>query len=280
LLLNGTLSIDGCDLYYEQVGTGTPVVLIHGAGAYAGLYAPCIEQLQTTHRVIAYDRRGCSRSLHPPVKRLEIHVTDAANLIRELIGQPAIVVGWSAGGTIALRLAIAHPDLVASLVLVEPSLHLKAPYSLPLAALVRWQLRRLTAGDTAGALVFYRWVSQYRGNGNAFDSYPREWQDEMLRNAAALFTELQIGGGALGEGLRRSDLAALNLPIQVLAGTRSAPIFAPAARYLVRVVPEAELLPVSGASHMVPTDRPDVVGQAVRRVAPDSRAVSGSATGD
>ncbi|MGI9294955.1 MAG: alpha/beta fold hydrolase [Pseudomonadales bacterium] len=264
-MATGTLSVDNCELYYEEAGSGPPVLLIHGAGAYAGLFRPCVAELESTHRIITYDRRGCSRSSHPPVRDLKVHVVDAARLIRELFGQPVIVVGWSAGAMIAPHLAISHPETTASLVLAEPPLQLKAPRPIALGAVARWELKRLTSGPKAGAEVFYRWVSQYRGDGNAFDTYPQEWRDEMLNNAAALFAEIRLGGGALGEGVRRSQLAALQLPIQVLFGTRSAPVFAPAARYLLRVVQGSELVMVPEAGHMIPTDRPDLVTQAVRR---------------
>ncbi len=265
----GTHAINGCELYFEEAGEGPPVVLIHGAGAYAGLYRPLVAELESTHRVLSYDRRGCSRSVHAPVRQLRVHVEDSERLIRDHFGEPVIVVGWSAGAMVALHLAISHPDIAAALVLAEPPLQLQAPRPLSLGAVARWELARLRSGDVFGAEVFYRWVSQYRGGeGNAFDAYPDEWRAEMLGNAAALFSEVRLGGGALGEGVRRASLAALQMPIQVLLGSRSAPVFAPAARYLVRVVEQAELVVVPDASHMVPTDRPDVVAQAVRRAIP------------
>lgn len=259
------LQLDGCALYCEEVGAGPPVLLIHGAGAYAGLYAPCVAELEASHRVLSYDRRGYSRSPHPPVKDLRTHVADAARLIEERIGEAPVIVGWSAGAMIALHLAVSHPDRVRSLVLAEPPLQLQAPRPLALGAVARWSWTRLRRGPRAGAEVFYRWVSQYRGGGNAFDAYPREWRDQMLGNAEALFAEIRIGGGALGERMRRQQLASIGAPMQVLLGARSAPVFAPAARYLLRVARQAELIPVPEASHMIPTDRPDVVVEAVRK---------------
>jgi pimeloyl-ACP methyl ester carboxylesterase len=240
-------------------------LLIHGAGAYAGLFAPCVAELERTHHLLCYDRRGCSRSVHGPVRDFALHVRDALTLVRDRIGEPVHVVGWSAGATVALHLAIAHPDWVSSLVLAEPPLQLKAPRPLALGAVVRWELTRAFKGPRAGAESFYRWVSQYRGEGrNAFEAYPETWREEMLRNFPALFAEIRVGSGALGEGLRRADLAALPMPIQILLGERSAPVFAPAARYLARVAPRSVLHPIPEASHMLPTDRPDAVAQAVR----------------
>jgi len=265
-LSTGRLAVEGCHLHYAEAGAGPPALLIHGAGAYAGLFAPCVAELERSHHILCYDRRGYSRSVHEPVRDFSLHVRDALQLIRERVGEPVHIVGWSAGATVALRLAIAHPEWVSSLVLAEPPLQLKAPRPLALAAVVRWELNRLSKGPRAGAESFYRWVSQYRGQGrNAFDAYPDTWREELLRNFPALFAEIRIGSGALGEGLRRAELTALRMPIQILLGERSASVFAPAARYLARVAPQSALLPVPEASHMLPTDRPDAVAQAVRQ---------------
>ncbi|MEM7412312.1 MAG: alpha/beta hydrolase [Myxococcota bacterium] len=257
-------SVGGCDLYTECVGDGAPVLLIHGAGAFADLFHPCFDALGEDAQLVAYDRRGCARSKHPPVREFARHVEDAAALLRDRFDAPAVLVGWSAGAMIALELVIRHPDRVRSLVLAEPPLQLKAPRPLALGAVARWEWTRHTRGNHAGALVFYRWVSQYRGAGNAFDAYPDAWRDTMLDNADALFTEIRFGGGALGEFAKRRDLAAIEHPIRILVGSRSAPVFAPAARYLERVSPRSTWIDVPGASHMIPTDAPEAVADAVR----------------
>ncbi len=259
------LPVDGCELHLEQAGAGAPVVFVHGAGAFAGLFRTCLEDLAASHRVIAYDRRGFARSTHPPVRRLARHVADLERLVRECCDEPPILVGWSAGATIALHLAAENPGIASSLVLAEPPLQLKAPRPAVLGPVVRWELAALTRGPRAGAEVFYRWVSQYRGTGtNAFDAYPDEVRETMLAHAPALLAEIRVGGGALGEWLRRRALAGLEIPVKVLLGTRSASMFAPAARYLVKVIPTAELVELPEASHMIPTDRPERIVQAVR----------------
>ena len=255
--------VAGCTLHTEEVGDGPPVLLIHGAGAYAGVLRPCLDALADSARVVAYDRRGCARSTHAPVRDFGQHVADAAALVRGLVGEPVTVMGWSAGAMIALELAIRHPDTVQSLVLAEPPLQLKAPRPLALGAVARWEFTRLRHGNRAGAEVFYRWVSQYRGAGNAFEAYPEEWRSQMLDNADALFSEIRFGGGALGEFVKKRELASLELPVRILVGTRSAPVFEPAARYLARVVPHSEWIAVPHASHMIPTDAPMAVAEAV-----------------
>ena len=49
---------DGCDLYYEEAGAGTPILLIHPAGATASTWGCATEEMSRIGRVITYDRRG------------------------------------------------------------------------------------------------------------------------------------------------------------------------------------------------------------------------------
>ena len=136
-------TINGTDLYFEERGSGPPLLLIHGNGASVRIWGRSIEDLAAAHRVIAYDRRGFDRSSGPPANALSDHADDAVALLRELGAEPALVVGWSAGGVVALDLAARYPASVGSLVLVEAALHLvkdAAPSSLAMTA--RLEFRR------------------------------------------------------------------------------------------------------------------------------------------
>src|SRR5512132_1185837 len=97
----GSVRSDGCDLYYEELGEGVPILLIHPAGATASTWGAATEQLARIGRVITYDRRGYARSGGEPVRMLSTHTADAAALLEHLATAPAVVVGTSAGAAIA-----------------------------------------------------------------------------------------------------------------------------------------------------------------------------------
>jgi pimeloyl-ACP methyl ester carboxylesterase len=82
---------------------------VHGSGSYADVWSPVVEGLARSCRVIAYDRRGFARSSAAPRGRLADQARDAAELLEALSASPATVVGWSAGGVIALDLAASLP---------------------------------------------------------------------------------------------------------------------------------------------------------------------------
>jgi pimeloyl-ACP methyl ester carboxylesterase len=66
--------------------------------------------------VIAYDRRGYARTGGEPVRLISTHTADAAAILEYLRGAPAVVVGTSAGATIAVDLAVRRPDLVRAVI--------------------------------------------------------------------------------------------------------------------------------------------------------------------
>ena len=102
----GSVTLDGCDLYYEEVGEGVPILLIHPAGATASTWGSATEELARVGRVITYDRRGYARSGGGTVRSMSTHTADAAALLEDLLYPPAVVVGTSAGAAIAVDLAV------------------------------------------------------------------------------------------------------------------------------------------------------------------------------
>src|SRR4029450_228363 len=106
-----SVRLDGCDLYYEEAGEGAPILLIPPSGATAATWGLVVEELARIGRVIVYDRRGSARTGGEPVRLISTHPADAGALLEYLQAAPAVVVGTSAGATIAVDLAarVGHP---------------------------------------------------------------------------------------------------------------------------------------------------------------------------
>jgi pimeloyl-ACP methyl ester carboxylesterase len=112
----------GVRLHYDEHGAGDPILCIHGAGSSTQLWAAAVDELAQLGRVIAYDRRGCSRSERPvPYERTSVstHADDAIALLEALDAVPAVVIGRSYGGTVALDMAIRYPRVVRGLASLE-----------------------------------------------------------------------------------------------------------------------------------------------------------------
>jgi pimeloyl-ACP methyl ester carboxylesterase len=104
-------------------GSGPPLVLVHGLGSSHTLWIPVGPALAERRRVLAPDLLGFGRT--PPAGRptsIEGNVALLARFLDEEVREPAVVVGSSMGGLIALLTAAARPRAVSRLVLVGPAL--------------------------------------------------------------------------------------------------------------------------------------------------------------
>ena len=116
--------LDGVSLYYEEKGSGAPVVFVHGIPTDYRAWRAQMEPFSRIRRVIALSRRYAA-----PNKRegdvsdstIQNNAQDLKKFIEEVCEGPADLVGHSYGGFISAFLAADHPDLVRSLVLVEPA---------------------------------------------------------------------------------------------------------------------------------------------------------------
>src|SRR5690242_10741847 len=111
--------VNGTDLYFEQHGSGDPVVLLHGGFGAGEQFGPLLAQFEG-RTVITVDLAGHGHSPDPgrPL-RTETLADDVAALIDHLGLAPVDLLGYSLGGMTALRLAIQHPDAIRRLVLVS-----------------------------------------------------------------------------------------------------------------------------------------------------------------
>lgn len=106
--------------YYEVIGSGPPMVLAIGFGQDSTAWTFVADLLKADHQLLLVDNRGCGRSPHP---QDSFSVADLAGdicAVLDLLDWSAVtVVGQSMGGAIAQTLALARPNLVSELVLVN-----------------------------------------------------------------------------------------------------------------------------------------------------------------
>jgi pimeloyl-ACP methyl ester carboxylesterase len=110
-----------------EQGQGQPLVLIHGlAGQMRHFTYGMVKLLAPHFRVVAIDRPGSGHSVRPATMAADVSTQAAAiaALLDKLQLGPAVIVGHSLGGAIALTLAVEQPRCVAGLALVAPLTHL------------------------------------------------------------------------------------------------------------------------------------------------------------
>jgi pimeloyl-ACP methyl ester carboxylesterase len=249
----GSVRSEGCDLYYEVVGEGVPILLIHPSGATASTWGPAAEELVRIGRVIAYDRRGYARSGGEPVHSTYRHTADAAALLKHLRTQPAVVVGTSAGAAIAVDLAVRRPDLVRLVVAHEfPwrfTRHL--PTASQVVALAKIGSLALRGRHREAAEVLLRTTYAYPDGGSAWDAFPAEWRRVARENARAALADFR---NSIGVYPSAPDLATINVPVVCSYGERSPNNIVGLVRSLAAVIPTATTRQIDAAGHAAPFD--------------------------
>ena len=118
---SGFADVNGTRLYYEIVGNGPPLVLIHGRGLDTRMWDDQVAAFAAKYRVIRYDVRAFGKSSLPSDVPFR-HADDLHALLQHLGVDRAQIVGLSMGGRIAVDFALLYPESALSLVLVDASL--------------------------------------------------------------------------------------------------------------------------------------------------------------
>lgn len=256
--------VDGVQLVYEEVGSGEPVVFIHGV-LIADAFRPLLDErvLIDRYRLVGYHRRGyrdSSRSRQPC--GFAAHAADCARLLERLGLERVHVVGHSFGASIALRLALDAPQLVRTLSLLEPGLLVGESAALYRQGLLQSVECYRQEGAEAAVDEFLRarWP-QYR---EQLDRALPGAFEQAVADAAGCF-ESDLPGG-LGSQLGEQELRRIGQPALVVLGEGSLalhPRFGETYRLLLDWLPDAEGFRLPGATHLLQLENPAGVADAL-----------------
>lgn len=247
--------VNGIRLYYEEHGEGEPIACIHGSGSSAAMWGDAVAELARLGRVVAYDRRGCSRSERPqPYERTSVaeQADDAAALLDALDAAPAVVIGRSYGGEVALELALAYPDRVRALVLLEGAPLGLTPAGAQWLSALDERVREAAARDGLDA-VGEALIGEVLGEG-AWHSFPDELRQMFTGNGPAILAEVE-GGGLQADA---AAFATIDQPVLLVAATDSPPAFREATEAMEDALPNARTSLVGGGHLVNPAD-PEVL---------------------
>ena len=249
---------NGLEIAYQRVGSGPPLVLVHGAAVDSRMWRPQLAALADEFTVVAWDEPGAGRSSDVPA---DFALADYANCLAALIGTlglgPAHVAGLSWGGTVAQELYRHHPELVATLLLVDTYAGWKG--SLPeeevrlrveglrqmLAAadhLFDPTLPGLFAGDPPAELV------------TLLEAMAADVRPDSMRTALLVMAEAD----------QRDLLPRIAVPTLLIWGELDARSPLNVAHQFEDAIPDAKLIVIPGAGHMSNLEAPELFNHAVR----------------
>jgi pimeloyl-ACP methyl ester carboxylesterase len=262
-------TVNGVTLDYATRGTGEPVLLVH-AGIFVNWFRPLLGESALTgrHRVLSYHRIGYAGSsrVAGPVS-LAQQATHLRSLMRQVGIQRAHLVGHSSGGNIALQLALDAPEMVHSIVLMEPALavpNLGPERLLSTRAAMAPVFEAYRAGDKARAVDgFMRNVSGpgYRG---VLDQVLPGAFEQGVTDADTFFgQELP----AIQQWvLKREDAGRISQPVLSVVGAKSMelfPIWRERHEMILAWLPKAEGFVLPDATHLLHVQYPRAVAEAL-----------------
>lgn len=201
-------------LHKEVFGLGEPVVMLHGWAMHTGVWRNFAQALAETRQVICLDLpgHGLSESVQP--YSLE-SVVDA--IYRELPEKACVLVGWSLGGNIALRLAEKYPQRIKSLVLIASNPHfVKTESWLGIHPQVLKEFANGLQKNCASTLL--RFMSlQVQGKAGA-KSHLKQIKAAMQECDTPAPEVLMAGLNVLQTADQRKTLSSLKIPVLMILG--------------------------------------------------------------
>ena len=245
-----TLSVNGYDMAYLEVGHGPALVCVHGTLGDFRTWSGVMGPLSKKHRVICVSLRRFFPEHWDGVGNdylISQHVADVIAFIEQIEPKPIDLMGHSRGGHIGFRVAQQRPDLLRKLVLAEPGGDLDASLNpagapsgpSPLVARMRLAAEHVRAGDIDGAMLLF--FDMIEGDG-AWGRLPAAPKQQLRDNAFTLI-------GQVGENRKpyaKSEAESIATPTLLIGGGDTKGTLSTIWRVLAQHIPNARsaIIPV------------------------------------
>ena len=240
-------NVNGAELEYWDIGSGPPIVFIHG-----GMGDECAAILRepaltTSFRLIHFQRRGYGASTSPemPVP-IPQHAADCRVLLKQLGVGMAHVVGQSYGGAVSLQFTADSPETVRSLTVLEPAIPSVLLSSPEFSVLAKRATELYEAGQGREAIEqFARAVVGSDG----WEVFAADWLERWMRDDTGLF-ECDLPAW-LQWTFGKADAAGISQPVLNLRGADTPTVFEQVFQTVGQWIPQAESHVVPHASHCI-----------------------------
>jgi pimeloyl-ACP methyl ester carboxylesterase len=250
----------GFKIHYVEQGSGDAVVFAHGFVMDHTMFAAQFEDLPHMYRCIAWDMRGHGASACPPGPwSLQDIVEDLAAFIDGVDAAPCHLAGMSIGGMAAVRVALQHPELVRSLILIDTSADTedtdKIPQYQAFASVIEADGLQ---DDLVDATLPLFYADKYRASEPDAIAIHADRSKHMAREALVEGIRALVGRDSVVDGL-----GDIRVPVLVIHGEDDIAIPMAQAEALASGIAGASLVRVPEAGHTTPMEAPDAVNQAI-----------------
>ena len=258
---SGYANVNGTKLYYEVAGTGEPIVLIHGSFGDRRHWDFQFNEFSKKYKVLRYDVRGYGKSALPNPDSAYTDSEDLNALLDFLRIEKANICGLSMGTLIAIDLALSHPDKCNSLILCGPRV----------AGDGSAEYRTAYADSVSAGISRAVEIVKNKGAKEGTDSL---WTgnnplSRAVRSPKTLEALLKMGYEyswlrylyankrmqAFPMAIKK--LNEIKIPALIITAEYDLELCKTVANILAKEIPNAKLLSIKGAGHMMNMDRPE-----------------------
>jgi pimeloyl-ACP methyl ester carboxylesterase len=258
---------DGVKLYYEETGTGVPVIFVHEFAGDHRSWEPQVRFLSRRYRCITFNARGYPPSEVPEDEGAysQARATDdIAAVLRQLGVDRAHVVGLSMGAFAAVHFGLRHAEMALSVVAAGGGYGSKPEQR---AQFVADSLAFAERYEAEGSQQVADWyaagpfrVQLKRKDPRAWEEFRRQLAGHSAKGAALTMRGVQSRRPSFWD--MREALAAMTVPILIVAGDEDDWSLEPSI-FLKRTIPTAGLWVVPQTGHTINLEEPDAFNRAV-----------------
>jgi pimeloyl-ACP methyl ester carboxylesterase len=250
-------SLDGTKIAFWREGTGRPLLLVHGGICDHLAWYHLVPLLAKQFMVYTFDRRGRGSSGDAAVHTVEREVEDIVALLK-LIGEPAHLLGHSAGAILSLKAAAQNGNL-RSLMLYEPPFIVDGAREQPAPEVLEKMKALLAAGEPDGALRIAMRESVAVPDSEIDEMQAGPGWEHLRRVARAIPYDWKLWD----ERLRHERLQALQVPVLLLLGSQSPGWIRKSTQAVFAALPLARVATLPGQAHFAMLTAPELMARAV-----------------
>ena len=254
-MVTGYIDLGTARIYYEEQGSGRPLVMLHGGLLDATMWDPQFGKFARHFRVIRYDARGHGRSVCQP-DTFSYH-EDLHAIVEKLGLEKPILVGHSMGGYAAIDFALEYPEVPAALVLVSPGL---SGFEFKSPAFEEFRERFGTAAQSGeveemAEAFLTAWTDGPRRRPGEIDPAIRQKLKAAVLENMTNWEERNVEYRPLPFAIDR--LGSLRVPVLVVTGDLDMTGILEIARLVQIRVPRSQTIMISDAAHMINLEKPE-----------------------
>ena len=254
--LTGFLEIDGVNVYYEMMGEGLPLVLIHGGGLDRRMWDDQFDTFSELYQVIRYDIPGFGKSDTPTSPFSNVAIL--SGLLTALNVEQAHLLGLSLGGRIAIDFALEYPQRVTSLTLVAPGM---SGFAVPLEESQRIRAIMMVGAQEGAQKAAEKWLEDPYLVPAMENPACREKVRQLIFDNAEFW--VRPSPEQIPRHIAAMRLSEISVPTLIIVGDRDVESIYTVVEILEGGIANSQKEVISGAGHIVNMEKAEEFNRSV-----------------